>query len=60
MNYLIGPFYAGPFWRSFLVAGEIKADVRGLHLIRAGLKRTEIELWGNKSQRKWGRRKKDR
>ena len=55
-NYYIDPFYAGPYWRYFLVAGVIRAGVRGLNKIRAGLKMKNIELWRYKGLRERDRR----
>jgi len=33
--YLIGPFYAGPYWRYFLAFGVIRAGVKGAGVKRA-------------------------
>ena len=35
--YLIGPFYAGPFWRYFWARDVIRAGKKGLFLFTAGL-----------------------
>ena len=50
------PFYAGPYWRYFFVAGVLRADLRGSELYQGRAKNESIELWRNKGRCKRGRR----